>query len=370
MEMFPKQYDSPAEQARRQDIFNQNLGLVNAHNALFSAGLQTFFLSINVFGDLTFEEFVATSLGLGRFSSAPAAVAPAFATRGQLPVNQSPPSAVDAEQGCETPVKNQLCNSCSAHSAVAASELCLCQAGGEVVTSRSVQQASECSDGTGLDIGSQVERRNSHCVVGFPDVQLSFIVNGLSGQLESADNNPESEEPNTCAQSQDFTRASVTDFIGDIFTTEDYLLDAVSQIGATATNIAVTPNMQHYGGGVYYNTEECVDYVEEDIPEECVEQRAGRTTYTCLNVNGVNCADLLPLHCDIFFKDPAVTGRNAHSVTVVGYGEEADGTLTWRIKNSWGTSWGEGGYMTLARGLGHCGVGGLYTVPVCAATTF
>ena len=29
MEMFPKQYDSPAEQARRQDIFNQNLGLVN-----------------------------------------------------------------------------------------------------------------------------------------------------------------------------------------------------------------------------------------------------------------------------------------------------------------------------------------------------
>ena len=29
MEMFPKQYDSPAEQARRQDIFNQNLGRVN-----------------------------------------------------------------------------------------------------------------------------------------------------------------------------------------------------------------------------------------------------------------------------------------------------------------------------------------------------
>ena len=109
-----------------------------------------------MFGDLTFEEFVATSLGLGRFSSAPAAVAPAFATRGQLPVNRSPPRAVDTEQGCQTPVKDQLCNSCSAHSVVAASELCLCRAGGEVVTSRSVQQASECSDGTGLDIGSQV----------------------------------------------------------------------------------------------------------------------------------------------------------------------------------------------------------------------
>ena len=50
--------------------------------------------------------------------------------------------------------------------------------------------------------------------------------------------------------------------------------------------------------------------------------------------------------------------------------QESDGTLTWRIKNSWGTSWGEGGYMTLARGLGHCGVGGLFTVPVCDVTTF
>ena len=99
---------------------------------------------------------MSNSTGLGILSSGPASLAPSQMTRGQLPVNQAPPSAVDAEQGCETPVKNQLCNSCSAHSAVAASELCLCQAGGEVVTSRSVQQASECSDGTGLDIGSQV----------------------------------------------------------------------------------------------------------------------------------------------------------------------------------------------------------------------
>ena len=234
-------------------------------------------------------------------------------------MNRFPPQSLDTELGCETPVTDQICNSCSAQSSVAASEICLCRAGGERINSRSVQQVSECSDGTGLDRGSQVERVNTHCVQGFPDVQLSFMVNGLAGQLDSAINNPESNETNTCSQTQDFTRASVTDYMSDIFTTEEHLLDAVSQIGATATNIAVTADMVFYGGGVYYNPQQCNDYLDEPVPEECQEERGGRLTYTCLTVRGVNCAELMPLHCDIFFK-PSDTVI-PHSVAVVGYGE-------------------------------------------------
>ena len=121
---------------------------------------------------------------------------------------------------------------------MATAELCLCRAGGETVSPRSVQQISECSDGTGLDLGSQVERLNTHCLSGFPDVHFSFLINGLGGQLDSAVNNPERLEAGTCSQTRDRTRARVTDYVADIFTTEDHLLDAVSMLGATATNIA------------------------------------------------------------------------------------------------------------------------------------
>lgn len=61
-----------------------------------------------------------------------------------------------------------------------------------------------------------------------------------------------------------------------------------------------------------------------------------------------------------FYSEGVFTGECGidfnHAVTAVGYGETQDGTKYWIIKNSWGTQWGEKGYIRMQRDVNLCGI--------------
>jgi cathepsin L len=53
------------------------------------------------------------------------------------------------------------------------------------------------------------------------------------------------------------------------------------------------------------------------------------------------------------YFDGVITGCNSyivdHSVVMMGYGHQTDGTKYWKLRNSWGEGWGESGFFRLKR---------------------
>jgi len=76
------------------------------------------------------------------------------------------------------------------------------------------------------------------------------------------------------------------------------------------------------------------------------------------------------LYTSGIFNDPSCGTQLDHGVLAVGYGS-ANSTDYWIIKNSWGTSWGESGYMRMIKqsgsGPGMCGVANTASYPTGSA---
>ena len=101
--------------------------------------------------------------------------------------------------------------------------------------------------------------------------------------------------------------------------TEAWLQTTVTNVGPTTIAIVVVNSFFSYSSGVYYDAD-CFD--------------------TSANFAGY------------------------HAIVVVGYGTDATLGDYWIVRNSWGTSWGETGYIRMARNKGNlCGLATYATYP-------
>ncbi|KAK8469002.1 hypothetical protein PHAVU_006G176920 [Phaseolus vulgaris] len=104
----------------------------------------------------------------------------------------------------------------------------------------------------------------------------------------------------------------------------------------------------------------------EDVPENSEEQLLQAVAKQPVSV-GVSVNENFQSHKTGVFEGPCGTDLN-HAVVIVGYGTSEDGQKYWLIKNSWGESWGEQGYMKLLRESGEpggvCGVARKASYPI------
>lgn len=156
----------------------------------------------------------------------------------------------------------------------------------------SEQQLVDCDD---VDQG---------CNGGLMDNAFSFIKR--EGGLESDATYPYTGRDGTCKYNKSKVDVKVTGF-QDISANEDEIMRVLYENGPLAVAVNANP-FQFYSGGVL------------------------RPTTRSCNPRGLN-----------------------HGVTIVGYGVDA-GVKFWKVKNSWGPSWGEAGYIRIERGTGACGI--------------
>ncbi|XP_019157351.1 PREDICTED: ervatamin-B-like [Ipomoea nil] len=295
MVRYGRSYKDNAEKAKRFQIFKKNVEFIESFN---KADSQSYKLGINQFTDLTNEEFRATMLNEEKVSPLPKPSKPVSIQNESLA--QLPNHLDWREMGAVTDIKSQgtTCGSCWAFSVVATVEGIHKIKTGQLI-SLSEQQLIDC------------DVKNKGCDGGYRDEAFQYIAG--SGGLAAESDYPYDGVQHNCNTEKLRNPAATITGYHLTYPDEISLLSAVTDQPVSAGITIDGELFRHYGGGVFsgYN-------------------------------GGGNCGS-----------------GNSHAVTIIGYGTSDDGRDYWLVKNSWGTDWGENGYVRMARGIIDVGVCGI-----------
>jgi len=299
MRVFKKSY-STGSFFERYAKFRANSLAIKQHNEAFAKGEVSYQHSLNQFADLSADEFRTQFTRRGLRSNMRTVASQTATNQTMQPllnVTAVPGSKDWRQSGKITAVKDQgSCGSCWAFSAIGSME------GAYALSSNNLRTFSEqmlvdCVNSGSYDCSTG----------GIMNDGFTYVISA-GGVMSSAAYPYTATDRNQCRFDRSLSQASFRAF-HDIPVGDEIALKAASakhpgiSIGVDASNF------QFYSGGVYN-------------PATC-----GNTDTTI-----------------------------DHGVLLVGYGTDASGDY-WIVKNSWGATWGESGYIRIARNQNNkCGV--------------
>uniref|UniRef100_A0A0A9ZFK1 Cathepsin L n=3 Tax=Lygus hesperus TaxID=30085 RepID=A0A0A9ZFK1_LYGHE len=288
-----KTYPTEIEERFRMKIFMENKRKIAKHNSRFERGLVKYKMGLNHLSDMLPHEFVKYN-GFKRSNSTTRLLGSTFIE----PAHVTLPKEVDwREKGAVTPVKNQgQCGSCWSFSATGALEGQHFRKTKKLVP-LSEQNLIDCSGPYG----------NNGCNGGMMDYAFQYIKENRGVDTEKT--YPYEAEDDQCRFKKSNVGALDTGFADIPQGDEEKLKAAVATVGPVSVAIdASHESFQMYQSGLYYEP-------------ECSSEELD------------------------------------HGVLVVGYGTTDEGDDFWLVKNSWGESWGDAGYIKMARNKdNNCGI--------------
>ncbi|KFD56685.1 hypothetical protein M513_02361 [Trichuris suis] len=296
-----KTYQTFADESHHYETFLLNYLKIVKHNVQFKAGRESYQLRMNSFGDMTYSEFISTMNGYKRSTGGLKRDAKIYAPQ---PVSSAPKNIDWRKLGLVTPVKDQkACGSCWAFSATGSLEGQHMRKYGSLV-SLSEQNLVDCSSKFG----------NMGCNGGLMEQAFEYIKS--NGGIDTEKSYPYEGIDGKCRFNNATIGATDHGYVDIMKDNETALMLAVANVGPVSVAIdASQESFQFYHKGVYY------------------ERKCSTET---LN----------------------------HGVLVVGYGS-SNRMDYWIVKNSWGTGWGDKGYILMARNKrNNCGIASAASYPL------